>query len=132
MFDRATRDEYLPIPAICHLIAEMQKAAEAAFCNDSLRQLLIRCRCAAALAITLAEFFHATGGVNDFLFAGVKRMANRTNFNMQWTTQRGTCGEFVATATGHFHVLVFGMNFLFHRVSFPAEKFLRFAFGIVD
>jgi hypothetical protein len=70
---------------------------------------------AGAFAVTLAEFLNATRRVNDFLFAGIKRMAGGAHFDMKRATQCRTRFKGIATAAGDFDFGVFRMNIGFHK-----------------
>lgn len=53
------------------------------------------------IAEFLIEFVHATGTVNDFLLAGVERMAFRANLNREVFFSHSRFGnEFVASSGG--------------------------------
>jgi hypothetical protein len=71
-------------------------------------------------AVFLAEFFHSSRGVHDFLLAGVKRVAYRAYFDVQRLAQRGAGFEFVAAAAGYCDFFVFRVDIRFHRL-FLAE-----------
>jgi hypothetical protein len=73
------------------------------------------------LAVLLAEFFHASGGIHDFLLAGIEGMACGADFNMQRFAHRGTRRERIPTAAGHRDIGVLGMDFGFHFGSFLVE-----------
>ena len=67
-----------------------------------------------AIKIVFAvEFLHASGGIHYLLLAGVIRVANVADINLQFAL----CGarlEGVSTGATHCHRLVFGVNSLFH------------------
>jgi hypothetical protein len=65
-------------------------------------------------AVLLAEFFDAAGGVNDLLLAGVKRMAQRADFDIQRLAVGGTGLEGVPAAAGDRDFVVIGMDIGFH------------------
>jgi hypothetical protein len=73
------------------------------------------------LAVLLAEFFDTSGGVHDFLLAGIEGMAGRADFHVQGFAQSGTRGKGIAATAGHCDVGVFGMNFRLHFDSFLME-----------
>jgi hypothetical protein len=68
----------------------------------------------ALAAVLTAEFIDPTSGINNLLFAGVERMAGRTDFYMQVIGQRRARGEIVATAAGDFNFLILGVYLCFH------------------
>jgi hypothetical protein len=68
----------------------------------------------ALAAVLAAEFIDPTGGINNLLFAGVERMAGRTDFYMQIIGQRRARSEIVATAAGDLNFLILGMYLCFH------------------
>src|SRR5207248_1283079 len=70
----------------------------------------------ALLSVTLTEFFDASGRIDDLLFARVKRVARRTNFDVQRLVDRRARLEGDAAAAGHVDFAVFGMNIGFHCV----------------
>jgi len=64
-------------------------------------------------AVTTREFFHAPGGVDEFLFAGKKRMAGGTDadFNVSF----GRAGVINRAArTNDIGLLIIGMNVRLH------------------
>jgi len=63
--------------------------------------------------ILSVEFFHTSGGIDNLLFAGVERMADVTDINVHFTFG-GFCLKSIATSAGDHHLVVFGMNTLFH------------------
>jgi hypothetical protein len=65
-------------------------------------------------AVLAAEFVYAPAGIDDLLFAGVKRMACRADFDQEILAECGTGGELVTAATGDFDFAVGGMNLGFH------------------
>jgi hypothetical protein len=62
----------------------------------------------------LIELFHAPGGVNNLLLAGVEGMAVGTNFHMQRLFHGGFGGEGVAARAGHLDFFVIGMDSVLH------------------
>ena len=64
----------------------------------------------------LVEFFNAPCGVYDFLFAGIKRVANRAHFHVQIFAHCGAGLEFVAARAGDFNFRVIGVNVGFHKI----------------
>jgi hypothetical protein len=64
-------------------------------------------------AVTTREFFHAPGGVDEFLFAGKKRMAGGADadFNVSF----GRAGVINRAARANdIGLLIIGMNLRFH------------------
>ena len=51
--------------------------------------------------IFLAKFLYTPRSINDFLFAGIERMADRTYFNMQGLAHGRTGLERVAATAGY-------------------------------
>ena len=72
------------------------------------------CRRTSAFAVAAPELVNLTGGIDDFLLAGVKRVATRTDFDVQIFTGRGTGFKGIAAAASHGDFLVSGMNVRFH------------------
>src|SRR5438105_10419960 len=66
------------------------------------------------LAIAPVETVHASRGVNQLLLAGKKRMASRTNLNVQITFACRARLKTLATSASHGHFLIFRMNSGFH------------------
>src|SRR5437016_684278 len=65
-------------------------------------------------AIALGEFFHATGRVHEFLFAGEKRMTSGTNTDSNVTTRRACLVDRAARADDICLVILW-VNACFHR-----------------
>ena len=67
--------------------------------------------------ITLLEFLHASGAVDQFLFAREERVAIGANFNADvlfgWARV-----DHVAAVAGDRRLAVFGVNLLFHLISY--------------
>jgi hypothetical protein len=70
-------------------------------------------------AVFLTEFFHATGGIDDLLFAGIERMAQGAHFDMQVPAVGGTRLEAVSAAASD-------VDFFVIRVSFGLHALLSF------
>src|SRR6266404_2229193 len=68
------------------------------------------------LAITPIETIHASRGVNQLLLARKKRMASRTNLNVQITFACRARLKSLATSAGHRDFLIFRMNSSFHFI----------------
>lgn len=67
------------------------------------------------IAEFLVEFVHTAGGVNDFLLAGVERMAQRTNLDIEvFFFHSRTGSEFIAARASYVNFAVIGMSILFH------------------
>ena len=67
------------------------------------------------IAVFLVEFVHTAGGIDDFLFAGVERMAFGANLDIEGFFGHGGFGnELVAARAGNRYVVVIGMDTLFH------------------
>ena len=65
------------------------------------------------MGVTASKTIHATSGIYKFLFAGVKRVTNRADFDVDFF-DRGTGLKFVAATTLDVAILVFGVDALFH------------------
>lgn len=68
-------------------------------------------------AVLLAEFFHATSGVQNFLLAGVERMAQRADFNIHVLANGGAGLELVSTAASNTDFFVIWVGFEFHALN---------------
>jgi len=66
------------------------------------------------LAVFLAKTLDATGGVDNFLFAGIERMAGRADFNVKALATGGLSLELVATTASDFNLGVLRVNAFFH------------------
>ena len=64
-------------------------------------------------AVALGEFFNTTGGVDEFLFAGEKRMASRTDTDSNVAPGRAGLIDRAARAN-HVGLVIFWMNACFH------------------
>jgi hypothetical protein len=64
-------------------------------------------------AIALGEFFDATGGIDEFLLAGEKRMAGRADTNSNVAPGRASVIHRAACAN-HVGLVVFWVNACFH------------------
>jgi hypothetical protein len=64
--------------------------------------------------VLLTEALNATGGIHKALLAGVERVANCTNFNVERLAHGRTCGKRITTAAGDLNFVVFGMRTGFH------------------
>ena len=74
----------------------------------------------------LLELLDATGGVHDFLLAGIERMAVGADLDLQVLGKCRACLELVATTANHVYLVVFRVNFWFHsdvpRLTSEREK----------
>lgn len=88
---------------------------KSAICNlqSSIRRSWCRCWSRSLHRVSSLVTFDATGGVNQFLLAGKKRVAGRTDFNLDFIFTR-TRRKFIATGTMHFAFNVFWMDSFFH------------------
>jgi hypothetical protein len=68
-----------------------------------------------AFTVLAVEAFHASGRVNQLLFAGEERMAFGANLQTNLATLGGTRLEFFTARANNIHFNVFGVNFLFHE-----------------
>ena len=68
----------------------------------------------AALAEALAETLYTATGINNLLFARVKRMARGAHIDVYVFGQSRTDFQYFPTAAGGFDGLVLRMNFSFH------------------
>ena len=66
------------------------------------------------LGVFLVEFFNAASGIHNFLRAGIKRMAFRTDFHTQRLDRCGSGCELVATAASNGNLVVLWMDVGFH------------------
>jgi len=64
------------------------------------------------------EFFHAAGGVQYLLFAGIEGVADVADFHLQ-VAFGGPGLEGVAAGTANGHNFIFGVNSLFHLSGTP-------------
>jgi len=64
-------------------------------------------------AVTTREFFHAPGGVDEFLFAGKKRMAGSADADFNVSFGRASVINRAARAND-IGLLIIGMNVRFH------------------
>src|SRR6266567_2759756 len=70
--------------------------------------------CGFSAAVTLGEFFNATGRVDKFLFAGEKRMTSSTDTDSNIAT--GRAGVINRAARAHdIGFVIFWVNACFHR-----------------
>ena len=64
-------------------------------------------------AVALGEFFNATGGIHEFLFAGEKRMTSGADTDSNITARRA-CVIDRATRANDICLVIFWMNVCFH------------------
>ena len=69
-----------------------------------------------AAAEALGELVDTTTGVNDFLLAGVERVAVATHVHVQIFAQGRCSGKRVAAAASYVDGYVVWMNFWFHGI----------------
>jgi hypothetical protein len=62
----------------------------------------------------LLVFIHPAGGINEFLRAGIKRVAHVADTNQKGVFGR-TCLNDIAARTTNFRFLIFRMYFSFHN-----------------
>ncbi len=67
-----------------------------------------------SVAEATAESFHTATGIQNLLFTGIKRMASRTDIEMDVFAEGRTRFNDVATATGGFDIVVRWMEVCFH------------------
>jgi len=73
-----------------------------------------RLRRLTSLFILAAEALDASGGVDQLLFAGEKRVAVGADFQMNIALMRGSGGKRVPAGTHDADFVVCGMDFFFH------------------
>jgi hypothetical protein len=64
--------------------------------------------------VLLLEPFDAAGGIEDFLLAGIERVAFGAHLDVQIVVERRTRLELVAATANDVNFLIFWMNFIFH------------------
>ncbi len=69
-----------------------------------------------SVAEATAESFHTATGIQNLLFTGIKRMASRTDIEMDVFAEGRTRFNDVATATGGFDIVVRWMEVCFHLI----------------
>ena len=78
------------------------------------RSVSLWCRFCTWLAIFLAESFHSTSRIHDFLRAGIEGVAVRADFYMQQFTHCGLGFESITTTASNCNLIVLRMNVGFH------------------
>ena len=74
------------------------------------------------LAIALVETIHASGGIDQLLFAGEEGVAGRANFDVQ-VALLGRAGlERLTASAGNSYIDVFWVNSWFHLVTFYRRR----------
>lgn len=74
-------------------------------------------------AVFLTEFLNTTSGVHNLLFASVKRMAQRADFNVEVLANSGAGLELVAAAASYVNFCVIRMDIGLHAdVSFKCSR----------
>jgi len=69
--------------------------------------------------VFLTEFIYSARCIENFLFAGVKRMANRANLDLKLVFgERRFCLELVSATALYGNFMVCGMDIGFHRFGF--------------
>ena len=71
-------------------------------------------------AVAFGEFLNPTGGVDEFLFAGEKRMAGRANTDSNVAPGRAGVVNRTARAN-HIGLVIFWVNACFHSSKMSAE-----------
>lgn len=74
--------------------------------------------------IFLAELVYPPRGIQQLLLAGIKRVANGTNFNMDLPTRSGARSKAITATARHHDFTVFGMNILLHNFLLADQKSL--------
>src|SRR5208282_559303 len=75
--------------------------------------------------VLLLESFDAARGIDDFLLAGVERVALGAHFDVQIVVERRARLEFVAATADDIDFRVFGVDFLFHDGSWHGCYFAK-------
>ena len=65
-------------------------------------------------AVLLAEFVYAPSGIHDLLFTGKKRVAGRTDFDIQIVAHRRTGAETITATTAYIDVTIIRVDICFH------------------
>lgn len=82
------------------------------------------------IAEFVVELVHATGGVHDFLLAGVEWMAQRANLDIEGVFFHSRFGhEFAAARAVNGYFVVVRVNTLFHLISFQLSGHRGFAYA---
>jgi hypothetical protein len=77
---------------------------------------------AGAAAVTLTELVDPSTTVDDFLLAGVKRVAIGANLDLEIAGSRGSGSELIPAAAGHFGIAVVWVNLCFHGGTSPIRR----------
>ena len=72
------------------------------------------CGWRAAASVTFVKAINTTGGVNQFLLAGKKRVAFRADFDVQIVFHRRSCLKIIAARAVDGYIGVIRVNFRFH------------------
>jgi len=67
------------------------------------------------LTVAPPEFLHPARGINDFLFAGEKRMTGGTDLDMKFCLCRARF-KGITAGTGYDTLPILGVNFLSHNL----------------
>jgi len=70
-------------------------------------------------SVLLAEFVHATRGIEDLLLARVERMAVRADFDLEIVSQSRARLERIPAGAGNTDFFIFGMRIGFHGSLYP-------------
>lgn len=82
------------------------------------------------IAEFVVELVHATGGVHDFLLAGVEWVAQRANLDIEGVFFHSRFGhEFAAARAVNRYFVVVRVNTLFHLISFRLSGHRGFAYA---
>ena len=108
-----------------------EKAAFAALQGPDSTVSLSR-RFYSTIRVLLFEFLNSSCGVNYLLFAGIERVAERTNFNRNIFSNCWLGDECAATATCHVNRRVWRVDVSFHFLvlSFPRASCTLFNNGL--
>jgi len=71
-----------------------------------------------SFCVLATESFDASSGVHQLLFAGEKWVAIGADFQVDVALMRRSGGKRVPASAHNAHVVVSGMNFLFHLTAF--------------
>jgi hypothetical protein len=74
--------------------------------------------CLVGLSVLAAEALDASGGIDQLLLAGEKRVAIRADFEVNIALMGGSGGKRVPAGAHHADFVICGMNLLFHSKAF--------------
>lgn len=66
------------------------------------------------ITVFAAEFIHPSGGVNNFLLAGIKGVAGGAYVNMQLLGAGGARHKCIAATAHYFNFIILGVYIRFH------------------